>query len=304
MENFEFKTVDGKSLRAYKSLATNEKYVVQFVHGAADRIERYTDFIEYLNDHDISFYGFDNRAHGKSESKAGEHVYLRKGDDENIVRDVLSFSDYIRENTDKPMILIGHSMGSFIVRNVAFHTDKYGAYIYVGSGRQKPSLLTAQKALLDSIIKIKGWDYFSKKISDIGMDSMAKDMMKKNMITKPIEWLTTDRQMFKEDVRDVLLNKKFTVGSYRVLANLIENSQNKEYIKRIDDSVDHVFISGIDDPVGGYAKGVRRVAKLYNRNSKATIKLFLFTGMRHEVLREKDRIKVFDKIYDIISSVD
>ncbi len=304
MENFEFKTFDGTSLSAYRSIASNEKHVVHFVHGAADRIERYNDFIKYLNDHDISFYGFDNRAHGKSECKTGEHVYLKKEDDKNIVRDVLAFSDYISDRTEKPMILIGHSMGSFIIRNVAFHTDKYSAYIYVGSGKQNRSLLRAQKALLNSIIRVKGWDHFSRKISDMGMESMSRAMIKQNMITKPIEWLTTDREMFQEDVRDIQLNKKFTVGSYSVLADLIESAQKKENIKRIDDSVDHIFISGMDDPVGEFGQGIRKVSKWYNKNSNAKIKLILFKGMRHEVLREKDRIKVFDKIYDIISSID
>ncbi len=304
MEKFDFKSFDGRVLSAYKSVAKNEKAVVQFIHGASDRIERYKNFMDHLNNNDISFYAFDNRAHGESEIQGGPYVYLQEGDDKNIVKDALAFSDYISEQTKKPLFLIGHSMGSFIARNVAFHTDKYKAYIYVGSGIQKKAMLKLQKKLLDSIIKVKGWDFFSKKISAIGMESLSSDMIKKNKIVIPIEWLSTDEEMLKEDIKDVQLNKSFTVGSYRVLSNLIHNSQMASNIKMIDDKVVHVFISGTEDPVGNYGKGVRKLANIYNKLSDARIKLILFDGMRHEVLRERDRIKVFDKICDIISSID
>ncbi len=303
MNKFEFKTFDGFTLSAYKSIADNEKAVVHFVHGAADRIERYGDFIEHLNAQGISFYAFDNRAHGNSEKKEGPYVYLEKGDDKNIIRDVLAFSDYISQHTKSPMVLIGHSMGSFIVRNVAFHTDRYKAYFYLGSGRQKKMTLSVLTNLLDTMIKWKGWDHFSPKISEMGMEGLAIQMMKKGKILTPIEWLTTDPEMIKIDTDDYQLNKRFTVGSYRVLASLIASCQNTDNIKNIDDSVSHIFISGSEDPVGEYSKGIRQVAKLYNKHTKADIKLFLFNGMRHEVLREKDRVKVFDKICDIISSI-
>ncbi len=304
MENFEFKSFDGHTLVAYKSIAENEKAVVHFIHGASDRIERYKDFINHLNSRGISFYGFDNRAHGRSQKKNGPYVYLKRGDDKNIVRDVLAFSDYISENTKSPMVLIGHSMGSFIARNVAFHTDRYKAYIYVGSGAQKKSLLKTLKLMLNSVIKVKGWDYFSQSMSKMGIESLSIDMMKKKMIKEPIEWLNTDEVMSAEDKEDYQLNKKFTVGSYKVLAGLIEESQKLSNIKRIDDKVLHMFISGTEDPAGGYCKGVRTISRIYNKNTDAKIRLLLVYGMRHEVLREKDRIKVFERICDIIDDIE
>ena len=60
-----------------------------------------------------------------------------------------------------------------------------------------------------------------------------------------------------------------------------------------------MIISGDDDPVGEFSKGVKKLYKVYSRNDlKTTLKLY--TGARHELLNEINRDEVFDDILTFI----
>ena len=64
-----------------------------------------------------------------------------------------------------------------------------------------------------------------------------------------------------------------------------------------------LIISGSEDPVGDYGRGVRKVAKLYRDAGLSDVRLKLFEGDRHEILNEKDRDDVMKTISDFILSV-
>ena len=50
-----------------------------------------------------------------------------------------------------------------------------------------------------------------------------------------------------------------------------------------------MFISGAEDPVGGYGKGVEKAASLYRKAGIEDVRLVLFPDDRHEILNELDR---------------
>ena len=57
-----------------------------------------------------------------------------------------------------------------------------------------------------------------------------------------------------------------------------------------------LIISGEDDPVGGYGKGIRKIHKLYKNAGIEDVRLKLFPGDRHELLNEIDKDAVMEEI--------
>ena len=56
------------------------------------------------------------------------------------------------------------------------------------------------------------------------------------------------------------------------------------------------FVSGEDDPVGGFGKGVRRVYQKYVDAGIQDVELKLYRDDRHEILNETDRAQVYEDI--------
>ena len=102
---------DGTRLFLNKEVADDNRCVAVIVHGLCEHQGRYDHVAEAFHKNGISTYRFDHRGHGRSE---GESAYYddfhQMLDDVNVVIDMA-----IAENPEKPIFLVGHSMGGFAV---------------------------------------------------------------------------------------------------------------------------------------------------------------------------------------------
>ena len=58
-----------------------------------------------------------------------------------------------------------------------------------------------------------------------------------------------------------------------------------------------LLISGQDDPVGNYGKGVQHVRKAFEAVGMKDVTWVIYEGDRHEILNELDKAKVYQDIY-------
>ena len=58
------------------------------------------------------------------------------------------------------------------------------------------------------------------------------------------------------------------------------------------------LISGDQDPVGNFGKGVRRVSQLFKENGMENVEFRLYKDDRHELLNELDKEQVYGDITD------
>lgn len=112
---------DGTKLFMKKEVKHDDHAVIVIVHGLCEHQGRYDYFADKLHAAGIGTYRFDHRGHGRSE---GEDTYYSDWneilDDTNVVVDMA-----INENPDKPVFLLGHSMGGYTVSLYgAKYTDK------------------------------------------------------------------------------------------------------------------------------------------------------------------------------------
>ena len=88
------------------------------VHGMTEHIGRYDSFMKYMAEQGYITFGYDHLGHGYTANDDSELGFIaeRNGDD-LLAKDVKVFYEAMKEEYgDLPYYLMGHSMGSFIVR--------------------------------------------------------------------------------------------------------------------------------------------------------------------------------------------
>ena len=67
---------------------------------------------------------------------------------------------------------------------------------------------------------------------------------------------------------------------------------NQKNINRMDKTKPVYFMSGDEDPVGDYGKGVERAYKAFCKAGLHDVMIRLYPGGRHEMLNETNRLDV------------
>lgn len=133
--------------------------VLQIAHGVAEHILRYDDFARYLNDRGILVAGHDHLGHGKSLPEGGTPVYFGDGSTwETVVDDIHLLHDRLREQyPDLPILLMGHSMGSFLSRSYLIrYPGTVDAAIIMGTGWQPEMTIRGGLLLAGILVRAQG----------------------------------------------------------------------------------------------------------------------------------------------------
>jgi len=107
-----FKSQDNLNLyRQWWRPDSEPKAIVIFVHGSLEHSGRYADAASKLVEHGYGIHAYDLRSHGKSE---GEPLYIPCFD--ALIQDLNTFISLLRQDyPDKPIFLLGHSVGCIII---------------------------------------------------------------------------------------------------------------------------------------------------------------------------------------------
>ena len=117
--SFTFPSADGTQIAAYRwdpAAPQSITGAVQITHGMGEHALRYGHVAQALTDAGYAVYAQDHRGHGASVG-SGELGDLGEAGWQGLVDDIGLLSAIIRaEHPDVPLILLGHSMGSFAVQ--------------------------------------------------------------------------------------------------------------------------------------------------------------------------------------------
>lgn len=267
--------------------------LVQIVHGMNEYVERYDEFATFLCEHGMVVFGDDHLGHGRTAKSEGDLGYFAEKDgDRHLVEDVYSLNKIMRKKyRSLPCILLGHSMGSFISRAlVSVHHDVCDAFIVSGTaGKGQPYGLGV--TLCSALAKIKGDRYRSKFVKKLAFSGYNKRFDGK----LGIEWVTSDLEGQKKYADDPKCMFDFTLGGYRDMFRLLSYVNSDEWYRCMPAALPIIFVSGADDPVGNYSKGVSAVAERLGEAS-SDLEIKIYENERHELLTGLSRHKVFDNL--------
>lgn len=263
------------------------KGCIQIVHGMTEHIDRYEEFAEYFTSRGYVIFGNDIIGHGRSNNKKTASLYLSKW--EHAVQDIYSMKDMIRKRyPDKPIILLGFSLGSFLVRCMPDLSD-YAGRILIGTGYQPSAVLKMMRSYL--MVKY----HWSMQIPCKEIKKLAFDSYNSHFKHLPKNyWLLTSEQARCEYDNDNLVCTEFTPQFFCEFLRGMTIANNKlnekpTYI------IPHLIISGEKDPVGGFGKGVRKVYDAYREYNVFT-NLVLLPNKTHDVLHDTGHEDVYKQI--------
>lgn len=296
-QSFWFKTKDYTDLyiKRWSTENAKPKAIIQISHGMAEHIERYDSFATFLTNKGFTVYGNDHRGHGQTGLKQGLLGYF----DQNsgffkVVNDLHQINVHIKEeHPHVPIFLFGHSMGSFIARNfIQQYSHSISGVILSGTGYY-PDSITLPGKLLSMLLP-------SKKPSKI-MNRLAFGNYNKRVTghKTAYDWISSDELEVEKYLKDPLSGFIPTARFFYDLMSGLNQMQKQNHSIRKDLSM--LFISGSDDPVGNYEKGVWKSVQLYRDVGIKSIDTHLFKGARHEVLNDSVKEEAHSVIYNWIN---
>lgn len=272
---------------------TTPKGILHIVHGMTEHIARYEAFMRDMASDGYVVFGYDNLGHGYTANDESELGFIAHKDGWDLLaKDVKAFSDDVRAEygTTLPYYLLGHSMGSFIVRVAS---EKYltpDKLVLMGTGAPNPA--SSAGIALSKIIKFfKGEKHVSKFIHKMAFGAYNKRFDGSSSSA----WLTKDTSVTKKYLEDPFCTFKFSVSAMQDLITLNKECNRKAWFSAVARKMPILIVSGAEDPVGDYGKGVETV---YNnlRSNGADVELKLYENCRHEILNDTCKAKVIDDI--------
>lgn len=280
------------------------KAILQISHGMVEYIERYEDFAFYLNSRGILVTGNDHLGHGGSINSKEDYGYFSQKDgNKAVLYDLRKLTCLTREAYPGiPYFLLGHSMGSFYVRQYLceFGQDlMLDGAIIMGTGFQPRILIKAGKSLAYLLALFKGWKYRCAFVDNMAFGSYNK-RFKPARTSK--DWLSKDQAKVDEYIADERCGFVFTLNAYYNMFCGMNRLYDRKFLTRMPGALPIFFVSGAQDPVGEFSKGVLRAVDSFQKAGMTDVKVKLYPDDRHEILNETDRQVVYQDIADWLES--
>ncbi len=266
------------------------KGVVQLTHGMAEHILRYEGLAKALADKGFAIVGHNHLGHGETAVTQG--FFAKKGgwgallDDMHKVR-----MDTEKEYPGLPYFLLGHSMGSFLVRCYLFeHSRGLRGAVLSGTGAFSPMEARLGLFLSRALILLGRGLSPAKLVDTLAFSANNKPFLPAQT---PFDWLSRDKEQVKAYVDDPMCGFLFTAKGYHDLFTGLNLLTKLKSLKAMNKELAVLFLSGSRDPVGKNGAGMKRVADAFHDSGINDITVKLYPEARHEVFNEVNRQEVY-----------
>lgn len=293
-EKTSFLSADGKtSVAAYfwYSPDVTSRAIIQLSHGMCEYIQRYELWARRFVEKGFVVCGNDHLGHGNTAQSKKDLGYMAKrGGADILVEDTHKMTLLAKEKfAGLPLVLYGHSMGSFVAR---WYLTRYGEELAgaLVSGTAGPGAPTGLgKKMAHLVGSLRGHHHRSRFLTAMAFGSYNKKFQAEKSL---FSWLTRDEAVRATYADDPFCTFVFTAAGYDTLFSLLGTVSDKKWAHGVPKRLPVLLFAGDMDPVGDYGKGVRKV---YERLLAAdcNVRLKLYEGGRHEMHNEMNKDEVF-----------
>ena len=247
--------------------------MVQIAHGLGEHIGRYFGLIECLVRAGLVVYGNDHRGHGRTARPPRGFGDFGEGGFDLLVEDMQRLTVIAREeHPELPLVLLGHSMGSFAAQQLALdHSETIAGLALSGSGA------------LDELVRIA---------QSSGREPAEIVNSAFQPARTPCDWLSRDPTVVDAFLKDPLCFQWLQPASSGSFFAAAPQLADPLRIHQICHDLPIYAFSGSEDPVGQQLHGVCIPLDRYYAAGIRKISLDFYPGGRHEILNEINRSEV------------
>ncbi|PKF74817.1 alpha/beta fold hydrolase [Chryseobacterium sp. PMSZPI] len=276
------------------------KATLLIVHGMQEHSGRYSEIAEYFSHRGIAVLTYDHLGHGRSVKKKRDIGFFQHHHPaKRLISDAKMMGDYLNDKfPDVPHFILGHSMGSFITR----------CLLQQSSSEFKGAIITGTGGPLTGIGVLKGYLSLANAIAprhrtvlNSVFTSVNNKHFKKDKDFSNTSWLSLNPDNRRRFTEDSLCGIPFTNNAFYTLFSIYKRATARHWADMIPKSFPFLFVSGENDPIGDFGKGVMQTVNNLKSDGFQNTNYNLYPEMRHEILNEEIREEVLNTIYEWIS---
>lgn len=255
--------------------------IVQVIHGALEHQSRYFEFADYLSQHGFVVITSDNRGHGKSVSSDDPLGVMR--DWHQLIDDQIRLSRFIRgQFPGLPLFLVGHSFGSILGRlYLQQHDDLLNGLILTGTADYVPFVPVG--LFLGQL-----YQFVHREMAHSKLLSMLSGLPSGNH-----SWLSYNQENIRSVSKDPLMLDEYPVISLITLWKGDYELKQFDHFHCQSPNLPILSITGDHDKFSGGRRGLADTVYSLNRIGYQNITVRVMPHMKHEVLQETNRNRVY-----------
>lgn len=279
------------------------KLSILILHGMAEHYKRYISFANFLTSNGIDVYLYDHRGHGEQTLLKDLGFISEKEGYKYLIQDGIEICRYVNKHKRTTnFILMGHSMGSLIARNISLTYQDFSGLVVCGS--TQPSIAKIKSGLLlANLITLR---YGEKHKSPFFHNILFGSHYYKKLIKHTsYDWLSSNKSSVGAYIHDPYCGYTCTISFYKDLLHLAYYAQKLRPLKQLNTKFPVLIISGLKDPVSSYGKEITKIASLYKKAWSETqlITVKLYEDLKHEILQEKNAEEVMKDILNWLNKL-
>ncbi|MFT3808944.1 MAG: alpha/beta hydrolase [Micropepsaceae bacterium] len=273
---------DGVPLAVWRWNATRPRAIVQIAHGMGEHALRYARLAAALTAASYAVFANDHRGHGATSPDAESLGDFGPGGFDAVVGDLGMLAAVAREeHPGLPLILLGHSMGSFAAQY----------YVLQRSHDIEGLVLSGSSAL----------DMLAASLADpeaVKLDNAFNAPFEPSRT--PFDWLSRDNAEVDAYIADPLCG--FTVRP-EGLATIFAGAAGAAAPTGVRSGLPILLLAGEDDPLNGKLALLDLLAQRYRDAGVADVQTQFYPGGRHEMFNETNRAEVTANLIDWLNRV-
>ncbi|MGY2378610.1 alpha/beta hydrolase [Pseudomonas sp. SDO524_S393] len=264
--------------------------VVMLSHGMAEHSGRYARLADALCGAGYGVYALDQRGHGRTADTGTLGLYAEQDGWNKVVGDLASLNQHIgQQQPGVPIILLGHSMGSYIAQAyLLHHSASLNGAILSGSNFQPVALYRAARLIARAERLRQGVRGRSALIEFLSFGSFNK-AFKPNRTA--FDWLSRDPVEVDRYINDPLCGFRCTNQLWIDLLGGLQQISKASNLAQIDPGLPILVIGGECDPVSE-GKRLKSLAHALRDAGCQHLQLNIYPQARHEVFNETNRDEV------------
>lgn len=259
--------------------------VLQISHGMTEHICRYEKLAEKLTDNGIAVAGFDLRGHGRNAGNP-ECASFGEGGWKASIQDMhLFYLELEKCFGGVPHFIMGFSLGSFLLRDyLSCYEDQINGAAILGTGQQPGAVLSVLMQIVKRETKAHGFDNPTPLVDKLSFENYNRKFAPNKT---PYDWLCADEEQLAAYGKDPLCRKHISAGLFYQLLDAMRRTGNKGVYEKWNKEIPVLLLSGAQDPVGDFGKGIRKLKNSMDRAGLKDVEAHLIQAARHDLFHEE-----------------